>query len=280
MKIPLIYPKVSETFWSFKHALRVVDRKSAFPPLGALTVAAMLPASWNKRLVDMNVRDLHDADLRWPDYVFISAMIALERSARGVIERCRRLGVKIVGGDPLFHSYQDHFHEVNHVIMGEAEAVLSEFVGDLQNGTPRARYRSGAHPPLKNTPIAPWSLINFRDYVTMSVQYSRGCPFNCEFCGVIIMNGRVPRAKSSEQMLAELDALYELGWRGSVFIVDDNFIGQGIARYRQSFADAMTMAIYGYHFRKMFWTPHVSFKWSDWWSEEANLVDRSGACPK
>ncbi len=225
MNILLVYPKVAETFWSFKHALRVVGRKSAFPPLGALTVAAMLPESWNKSLVDMNVKDLSDQDLLWADYVFISAMIAQERSARSVIERCRHLGVKIVGGGPLFQSYRDHFGEVDHLVLGEAEAVLSQFVADLQSGFPKACYRSGDHPPLESTPIPMWELINFSDYVTMSVQYSRGCPFNCEFCDVIIMNGRVPRTKSNQQMLAELDALHERGWRGSVFIVDDNFIG-------------------------------------------------------
>lgn len=225
MNILLVYPQVADTFWSFKHALRVVRRKSAFPPLGALTVAAMLPGSWNKRLVDMNVSELKDEDLFWADYVFISAMIAQEHSARVVIERCRRLGVRTVGGGPLFQSYRDDFRDVDHLVLGEGEASIPQFVADLQKGCAKAHYSSSEHPSLGSTPLPMWDLINFNDYVTMSVQYSRGCPFNCEFCDIIIMNGRVPRTKSNAQMLAELDALYERGWRGSVFIVDDNFIG-------------------------------------------------------
>lgn len=225
MKILLLYPKVAETFWSFKHALRVVGRKSAFPPLGLLTIAAMLPASWEKRLVDMNVKELTDNDLRWADYVFISAMIAQERSTRQVIERCRQLGVRMVGGGPLFLAYPEDFKEVDHLLLGEGEVTLPLFLRDLRQGTAKPLYRSSDHPSLENTPIPLWDLIDFSDYVTMSIQYSRGCPFNCEFCDIIVMNGRLPRTKSAPQILAELDALYDRGWRGSVFIVDDNFIG-------------------------------------------------------
>lgn len=224
MKILLIYPKVSETFWSFKHALRVVGRKAAFPPLGALTVAAMLPRLWHLKLVDLNVRPVRNEDLAWADYVFISAMIAQKDSARQVIDRCRRLGVKMVGGGPLFRSYRFDFPEVDHLVLGEGEAILPEFVADLEQGTARAVYDSDDHPSLENTPLPMWDLINLGDYSCMSVQYSRGCPFNCEFCDIIVMNGRHPRTKSNGQMIAELDALYHRGWRGSVFIVDDNFI--------------------------------------------------------
>lgn len=225
MKILLVYPRVSETFWSFKHALRVVARKSAFPPLGALTVAAMLPHDWSKRLVDMNVRELKDEDILWADYVFISAMIAQKESTHHVIERCRKLRVKTVGGGPLFNSYKEDFHHVDHLVLGEGEATLPRFVRDLQSGCPQPRYESSEHPPLEDIPVPMWELIHPDDYVTMSVQYSRGCPFNCEFCDIIVMNGRIPRTKSNDQMIAELDALYDRGWRGSVFIVDDNFIG-------------------------------------------------------
>jgi radical SAM superfamily enzyme YgiQ (UPF0313 family) len=225
MNILLVYPKVAETFWSFKHALKIVRRRSAFPPLGALTVAAMLPASWNKRLVDMNAHDLAEADLNWADYVFISAMVAQRESARAVIDRCRRAGVNTVGGGPLFNSYRDDFRDVDHLVLGEAETNLPHFVADIETGHPKPLYESGARPPLLSTPVPLWDLINLRDYSSMSVQYSRGCPFNCEFCDIIIMNGRVPRSKSNDQILAELDALYDRGWRGAVFIVDDNFIG-------------------------------------------------------
>ncbi len=225
MNILLVYPRVEETFWSFKHALRVVRRKSAFPPLGALTVAAMLPVSWHKRLVDMNVEELTDADLLWADYVFVSAMIAQRISTHKVVARCRRLGVKTVGGGPLFGSYRDEFTEVDHLILGEGEVTVPYFVADLQRGKPQKCYQSDDRPPLHKTPVPLWDLINLNDYASMSIQYSRGCPFNCEFCDIIVMNGRVPRTKSDEQVLAELDVLYTRGWRGSVFIVDDNFIG-------------------------------------------------------
>lgn len=225
MKILLVYPRVAETFWSFKHALRIVRRKAAFPPLGALTVAAMLPREWEKRLVDMNVRDLSDTDLRWADYVFISAMIAQKDSARNVIDRCIALGVKTVCGGPLFLSYREDYPDVDHLVLGEGEVTVRQFVKDLLQGAPQPVYEPGKHPSLGSVPIPLWDLINMKDYVTMSIQYSRGCPFDCEFCDIIVMNGRVPRTKSDEQMLVELDALYNRGWRGSVFIVDDNFIG-------------------------------------------------------
>lgn len=225
MKILLVYPRVAETFWSFKHALRIVRRKAAFPPLGALTVAAMLPREWEKRLVDMNVRDLSDTDLRWADYVFISAMIAQKDSARNVIDRCIALGVKTVCGGPLFLSYREDYPDVDHLVLGEGEVTVRQFVKDLLQGAPQPVYEPGKHPSLGSVPVPMWDLINMKDYVTMSIQYSRGCPFDCEFCDIIVMNGRVPRTKSDEQMLVELDALYNRGWRGSVFIVDDNFIG-------------------------------------------------------
>ena len=225
MKILLVYPQVSETFWSFKHALRVVRRKAAFPPLGALTVAAMLPESWQKKLVDINVRALEDQDILWADYVFISAMIAQKDSARRVADRCRALGVRVVGGGPLFRAYPDDFADLDHLVFGEAESIISELVRDLESGRPKKFYRASGFPSLDGLPVPMWDLINLNDYASMSIQYSRGCPFNCEFCDVIVMNGRVPRLKPNEQVLAELEALYSRGWRGSVFIVDDNFIG-------------------------------------------------------
>jgi radical SAM superfamily enzyme YgiQ (UPF0313 family) len=225
MKILLVYPEVAETFWSFKHVLKIVRRKSIFPPLGALTIAAALPSSWEKRLVDMNVTRLKDEDIKWADYVFISAMIAQRDSTDNVIKRCKELGIKTVGGGPLFNSYADDFPGVDHLVLGEGEVTLPLFVKDIQAGSPKRRYFSEEHPPLDNTPIPMWDLIDLKNYVTMNIQYSRGCPYNCEFCDIIIMNGRVYRTKNDAQVLAELDALYNRGWRGSVFIVDDNFIG-------------------------------------------------------
>lgn len=226
MKILLVYPRVAETFWSFKHVLRMAGRRSAFPPLGALTVAAMLPAAWEKRLVDLNVKELRDEDLAWADYVFISAMIAQEDSARVVIRRCKELGVKTVGGGPLFLSYRNDFtNMIDHLVLGEGESIVPEFAEDLQRGIAKPIYQADGHPQLNGTPIPLWDLVSFDDYACMSIQYSRGCPFNCEFCDIIVMNGRIPRTKGDDQVLAELDALYDRGWRGSIFMVDDNFIG-------------------------------------------------------
>ncbi len=225
MKILLVYPKVEETFWSFKHALKIVRRKAAFPPLGALTVAAMLPDHWQKKLVDMNVRNLKEKDIKWADYVYISAMVAQQKSARDVVNLCKELGVKTVGGGPLFFSYHNDFEDMDHIVVGEGEAIVPQFVEDLENGSAKHFYRSDEHPPLDRAPVPQWDLIRFKDYVTMSVQYSRGCPYNCEFCDIIVMNGRIPRTKSNDQVLNELESLYKRGWRGSVFIVDDNFIG-------------------------------------------------------
>ncbi len=225
MRILLVYPEVMETFWSFRYALRIVKKKSAFPPLGALTVASMLPDSWEKRVVDMNTTFLSDEDIKWADYVFISAMVAQRKSAEDLIDRCKKLGVKSVGGGPLFLCYHNEFTDIDHLVLGEAEAILPEFIEDLENGKLKRVYRSDEHPPLDKTPVPAWHLINLKNYSTMSVQYSRGCPYDCEFCDIIIMNGRKPRTKSSEQMIRELEALYNRCWKGSVFIVDDNFIG-------------------------------------------------------
>ncbi|SHE32525.1 Radical SAM superfamily enzyme YgiQ, UPF0313 family [Desulfacinum infernum DSM 9756] len=225
MKILLVYPQVSETFWSFRHALKLAGRKAAFPPLGLLTVSALLPAHWERRLVDMNVQPLEDRLIRWADYVFVSAMIAQRKSTQEVVARCKALGVPVVGGGPLFYGYAQDFPEVDHLVIGEGEAIIPEFLQDLEAGTARRIYRSDLHPPLDSTPLPHWDLIRLNQYASMAVQYSRGCPYNCEFCDIIVLNGRRPRTKSPEQMILELEALHRRKWRGSVFIVDDNFIG-------------------------------------------------------
>ncbi len=225
MKILLVYPQYPVTFWSFKHALKFVSKKSSYPPLGLLTVAAMLPEAWEKRVVDMNVRRLTDDDIRWAEMVFISAMVIQKESVNEVISRCRELGVKTVAGGPLFTMEPDGFPDVDHLVLGEAEAILPEFLADLAKGNPRRLYQSEVMPEVSSTPLPMWSLIDMKHYSSMSIQYSRGCPFNCEFCDIVLLNGHRPRTKSREQMIAELDSLYSQGWRGGVFIVDDNFIG-------------------------------------------------------
>ena len=181
MKLLLVYPQYPDTFWSFKHALKFVYKKAAFPPLGLLTVAAMLPDSWNKKLVDMNVASLTDKDIKWADYVFISAMAVQGDSVREVIARCKKLGTKTVAGGPLFTTNSDEFDGVDHLVLGEAEITLPPFLKELELGCARHIYTSDARPDINQTPIPLWSLINNKDYSTMSIQYSRGCPFNCEF---------------------------------------------------------------------------------------------------
>jgi len=185
----------------------------------------MLPQEWEKKLVDMNATPLTDADIKWADYVFISAMVVQRTSAREVIRRCRELNVKTVAGGPLFISERDEVEEMDHLVLDEAENTLPPFLEDLKKGCAKHVYTSGERPDIGRTPLPMWSLLDMKKYATMSLQYSRGCPFNCEFCDVILLNGRKPRTKSKDQLLAELDALYDRGWRAGLFIVDDNFIG-------------------------------------------------------
>lgn len=233
MNILLVYPKYPETFWSFKYALKFVSRKSSNPPLGLLTVAAMLPSAWSQKLVDLNVKPLRDADLRWADYVFLSAITIQKYSVLDIIRRCRLAGVKIVAGGPLFTEEREAFAgSIDHLVLNEAEVTLPAFLRDLAQGKPQPLYTSDTFADLAQTPVPRWDLINPGDYATLNVQYSRGCPFHCDFCDITLLFGRSPRAKSTPQMLAELDALYRRGWRGGVFLVDDNFIGNKAALAR------------------------------------------------
>jgi len=225
MNVLLVYPKYPNTFWSFKYILRFISKKAAFPPLGLMTVASMLPDEWNKRLVDVNISDLEEKDIVWADIVFISAMIIQKENALEIISKCALHGKKIVAGGPLFTTRYEEFQGVDHFVLNEAEITLPLFLEDLKKGNLRHLYTSDKRPDITKTPAPLWSLIDFRNYASMVVQYSRGCPFNCEFCDIIIMNGRVPRTKSPAQLLREIQLLYDEGWRGSLFIVDDNFIG-------------------------------------------------------
>jgi radical SAM superfamily enzyme YgiQ (UPF0313 family) len=224
-KILLVYPEYPDTFWSFKHALKFVSKKAAFPPLGLLTVAAMLPREWELKLVDLNTRGLNDKDIKWADMVFISAMVVQKDSAKSVIKRCNKLGATVVAGGPLFTTQYEDFPCVDHFVLDEAEITLPPFLADLEHGCLQRMYSSKVRPDIHTTPIPRWNLIDKKKYSSMAVQYSRGCPFDCEFCDIVVLNGHMPRTKSREQMLRELDAIYASGWRDSVFIVDDNFIG-------------------------------------------------------
>jgi len=225
MRILLVYPKYPDTFWSFNHALKFISKKSAFPPLGSVTIASMLPDEWEKKLVDMNVTDLSDREIEWADYVFISAMAVQRDSVQTVIKRCKRLGVKIVAGGPLFTTGYEGFDDVDHLVLNEAEVTMPLFLEDLSSGCAKHIYTSDKWPDLSTTPIPLWELVDMTKYSSMSVQYSRGCPFDCEFCDIVVLNGHMPRTKGKEQLLRELGELHTRGWRNSVFIVDDNFIG-------------------------------------------------------
>ena len=225
MNILLVYPETPFTFHSYKDALKFISKKSAEPPLGLLTVASLLPEAWNKRLVDMNVTSLKDKDILWADYVFLSGMNIHRDSFERVVKRCNYLETKVVAGGPLVTTEQKSILGVDHFILNEAETTLPGFIDDLKAGHPKGVYASPDYPDITSTPVPMWELLDFDSYASMSVQYSRGCPFNCEFCSIPMLNGRKPRTKDSGQFVRELEALYEAGWRGGVFIVDDNFIG-------------------------------------------------------
>jgi radical SAM superfamily enzyme YgiQ (UPF0313 family) len=225
MKILFVNPETPSTFWSFKNALKFVSKQSGDIPLGLLTVASMLPKDWEKKLVDMNVSRLKDKQIQWADYVFLGGMNIQSVSFKEVIKRCNELEIKVVAGGPLMTTNHEEFLGVDHFILNEAEITLPPFLKDLENGTPKHIYRSADFPDLSLTPKPMWSLLKLKKYAAMNIQYSRGCPFDCEFCSITMLNGRKPRTKSIEQFLGELDSLYDLDWRGSIFIVDDNFIG-------------------------------------------------------
>src|SRR6266853_1562011 len=225
MKVLLINPEFPDTYWSFRHALPFEGKRCAFPPLGLLTVSALLPKSWEKRLVDMNVRPLKESDIDWADIVFATAMLVQKDSLRIAVKRCKERGKRVVLGGPYITTTIEDLPEADHIFLGEAETTLPQFVKDLERGDAKRSYQAAERPPLSTTPLAHFHLAELKRYSAMSVQYSRGCPFSCEFCDIIEIYGRVPRTKSNQQMIAEFDALRDLGWRGTVFIVDENFIG-------------------------------------------------------
>lgn len=225
MNILLVYPQFPDTFWSFKHALKFVHKKSSSPPLGLLTVAAMLPATWDKKLVDMNVQSLRESDLVWADMVMISAMTVQRESTNAFIARARAAGKTIVAGGPLFTAEPEAFPEVDHLILNEAEITLPLFLSDLGRGKPKRVYKTDEFADLTTTPVPLWELINLRYYDSLSLQFTRGCPFNCDFCNVTALLGHRMRLKTTQQLINELDKIYDLGWRRGIFIVDDNFIG-------------------------------------------------------
>jgi radical SAM superfamily enzyme YgiQ (UPF0313 family) len=225
MRVLLVYPEYPDTFWSFKHAIKFIHKKAAHPPLGLLTIGAMLPRDWPKRLVDMNVTMLTQKDLDWAECVFVGGMVIQRDSARSVIRRCKEAGLRVVAGGPLFTAEHEQFEEVDHFVLNEAEITLPPFLRDLEEDTPRRVYETDAYADVERTPVPLWELALIKKYAGMSIQFSRGCPFNCEFCNVTALFGHKTRVKTADQILRELDCLYGLGWRSNVFFVDDNFIG-------------------------------------------------------
>ena len=224
MKALLVYPEWPDTYWSFKHALPFEGKRSLYPPLGLMTVASLLPAHWNKRLVDTNIRALAEADLRWADVAMLSGMLIHKPELLGPLDRCRKRGLRTVIGGPVTSSVAELPQHADHVVKGEAEELIADLAADLERGTPKPLYQAAERPGLHLTPMPDVSLINLKHYSAMAIQFSRGCPFNCEFCDIIEIYGGKPRT-NPRSGIAELEQLRERKWRGPVFIVDDNFIG-------------------------------------------------------
>lgn len=225
MKILMVYPEYPATFWSFKYALPFTGKKVSLPPLGLLTLSAMLPREWERKLIDENAQKVTDAELNWADMVFVSGMIVQKKSAQKIITRAKKLNKYVVAGGPLFTTGYKDFTGVNTFVLNEGEVTLPMFLDDAKKGTIKHLYTSDEKPDITKTPAPDWKLLRQKDYASLAMQISRGCPFNCEFCDIIVINGRVPRVKTPEQVKAEFQAVYDSGWRGSIFIVDDNFIG-------------------------------------------------------
>ncbi len=225
MNVLFIYPEFPNTFWSFKHALKFVFKKSGSQPLGLLTVSSLLPEDWNKELVDLNAGKLTEKKLTWADMIFLGGMSVQKDSMKEVLKKCEDYDVRVVAGGSFFTVTEEDYPEVDHFVLDEAEITLPEFLDDLEKGDPKRIYRSDEWADMTESPLPDWDLINVNDYATLNIQYSRGCPMNCDFCDITVLCGRTQRTKTREQILNELDAIYDRGWRGPVFFVDDNFIG-------------------------------------------------------
>lgn len=224
--ILLVYPEIpNNTYWSFQYSLKFINKKSSLPPLGLITMAALLPEKYNLKLVDLNIEPLAESDIDWADAVFISAMIIQQNSMNDIIKACHRSGTPVVAGGPHPTSSHQAIDGVDHFVLGEAETIINEFLEDFENGTARRVYHATCRPDLDDTPIPRFDLLKMDEYSSMAVQYSRGCPFQCEFCDIWVIYGRRPRVKSAPNIVKEIDTLYQLGWDGSIFMVDDNFIG-------------------------------------------------------
>lgn len=262
MNVLLVYPKYPDTYWSFKHALRFISKKAAIAPLGLITVSSMLPGSWQKKLVDMNTSALTDRDITWADFVFISAMYIQKESVDKVIDRCMRNKVKIVAGGPLFTQEFENYPQIDHFVLNEAEITLPHFLYELEKGKiPERIYRTDEYADITKTPVPDYHLLSLSHYASMGLQITRGCPFACDFCEITSLLGHKVRMKKTSQVLRELDALYALHWKGTVAIVDDNFIGNK-SEIKENLLPAITrwMQAHSYPFQ---FTSQVSINLAD-----------------
>jgi radical SAM superfamily enzyme YgiQ (UPF0313 family) len=225
MKILLIYPEYENTFWNVKKVLRLLGKKAAYPPLGLLTVAAMLPEEWEKKLIDMNCEPLKEEHIKWADHVLISSIVGQKQSTKKVVKTVHEAGRAVIAGGSLFTTCSDEFPDIDTIVLGEAEETIHSLIKDIRDNDLKKVYSMEGFPPIAKAPIPQWDLIDLSNYNSVCIQLSRGCPYNCEFCDVVHLNGRVPRIKSREQIIAELDSVYAPGWRAGVFFVDDNLIG-------------------------------------------------------
>jgi radical SAM superfamily enzyme YgiQ (UPF0313 family) len=227
MNVLLIYPRFPKSFWSFEKTIELLGRKAMLPPLGLVTVAAILPQEWNYKLVDINVREVTEAEWDWAEMVICSAMIVQKEDLLAKIQEAKLRGKKVAIGGPYPTALPGEVAAADYLILDEGELTIPLFVEAVKQGQPSGTFRApnGERPDVTITPIPRFDLLEFDAYAEMSVQFSRGCPFQCEFCDIIVLYGRKPRTKAPEQLLKELDRLYELGWRRSIFMVDDNFIG-------------------------------------------------------
>jgi radical SAM superfamily enzyme YgiQ (UPF0313 family) len=223
----LIYPRFeADTFWSFRRTSEVFGAKHPASPLGLITVAALLPKAWSIRLLNRNSEELTDDDFDWADVIFTGGMLPQGGDILDIVDLCRACGKPVVVGGPGVTSSPHLYRTANFQILGEAEGVIGKFIEAWESGAREGVFEAEKFQvDVSKSPIPRFDLLKFDDYLHIGVQFSRGCPFTCEFCDIIELYGRVPRAKTNAQMLAELDELYRLGYRGHVDFVDDNLIG-------------------------------------------------------
>ena len=249
-RILLVYPEIPATYWSMRHAIRLIGKKGLMPPLGLLSIAGYFPEDeFELTLVDMNVRRLRDRDLAKADLVMLSAMLVQKASFFEVVARCGRMGIPVAAGGPYPSACQEDMTGIDHLILDEGEVTLPRFIADWRAGRASRVYTDEAKPPLDAAPMPRFDLIEASDYANMPLQFSRGCPFNCEFCDIVSLFGRVPRTKSPARFISELEELLRIGYRGTVFVVDDNFIGNK-ARVKELLRElAPWQAAEGYPFK-------------------------------